>query len=255
MIGTVSWTSHTTWSGGYKDLYPMTSGIPFLQIDSPLTGVVTSSSVIQLEGYADANSTLTINGDLVYMEGSGHFSAAVSLTEGLNHIKLMSKSSYYYSIKFVDVYYDDPLADSYGNLSASLNQTQSLLNSTRAWVQNLDSILSASYDKGNQTLENVTYLLGQVTGVKASLISLRDSLSTTDANATQMRGEISAEIARLSELESSLNKTKADLSSTQNDVNGLKNDVIPLMLGVVALIIALAAIAMVVMRGKKGGSP
>src|SRR5437667_210520 len=70
----------TAWS------FTVDTTAPRLDISSPTPGLVTSAATVTVTGVTEPGATVSIGGSSVFVDGSGAFSAAVSLIEGTNTI-------------------------------------------------------------------------------------------------------------------------------------------------------------------------
>jgi RHS repeat-associated protein len=68
---------------------------PAMSITSPVDGMITSASSVQVSGTASDASpvTVTINGSAVTVDASGSFTGTVTLTEGLNTITIIARDA------------------------------------------------------------------------------------------------------------------------------------------------------------------
>ncbi|MDQ1328170.1 MAG: hypothetical protein QG641_1455, partial [Candidatus Poribacteria bacterium] len=60
--------------------------LPFIVVDEPKDGFVTSESIITVKGHAESQSIVTLNGVTVKLDNNGVFSQKIQLTDGANKI-------------------------------------------------------------------------------------------------------------------------------------------------------------------------
>src|SRR5438552_3115312 len=77
----------TAWS------FTIDTTAPRLEISSPTPGLVTSAATVMVTGVTEPGATVSIGGSSVFVDGSGAFSAAVTLIEGTNTIAVSATDS------------------------------------------------------------------------------------------------------------------------------------------------------------------
>ncbi len=69
-------------------------GAPVLQLESPVQEQKLTQAYVDVIGKTDSDAQLTINGQPVVVSGSGTFAQSVSLTEGVNIIRVVSTNRF-----------------------------------------------------------------------------------------------------------------------------------------------------------------
>jgi len=67
-------------------LVMISNRLPFILVDEPENGLVTSESIITVKGRAEPQSTVTLNGATIKLDDNGGFSQKIQLTDGSNEI-------------------------------------------------------------------------------------------------------------------------------------------------------------------------
>ncbi|MEX0934565.1 MAG: hypothetical protein WDZ42_02070 [Candidatus Saccharimonadales bacterium] len=67
---------------------------PDLRVDYPAEGQVLSSGYVDVTGYSDPNSEISIDGRTVLVDEDGSFAYALVLSEGVHSIEVSSKSRF-----------------------------------------------------------------------------------------------------------------------------------------------------------------
>jgi len=67
---------------------------PFLEIVSPQENVVIDKNSIDIYGKTESESTVTVNGQEVFITTEGNFNETIELTDGLNTIEIVSQKKH-----------------------------------------------------------------------------------------------------------------------------------------------------------------
>ncbi|MDD1771545.1 MAG: right-handed parallel beta-helix repeat-containing protein [Methanomassiliicoccales archaeon] len=132
-----------------------------------------------------------------------------------------------------------------------IGEVYDALNATSSWLLSVSDRLAACYDAQNATADEVGSMLANITVMKTSLIQLRSSMNSTDANVTALIEYLDGAIADLSDIEANLTLVRSNLTATDDDVTGLKNDQLPLILGAAGLLLGIIAVILVIVRSKR----
>lgn len=245
----VARVSYEPFPGEYLDSVEMVSKafvppitlLPFLRVDNPLEGAVTSVPVIKANGSTEQGILLYVNGFTVLTSVSGEFALNLPLLEGANLITITADNGVGLTTVTRNVTFVDPVPDiesQLGELASDLAANQASialiwdqLNSTvgdvsAIWAQvnASDATLGVIWADVNATDAALGDLQAMIDALRSELTDVHSSLNGTDAGLIQLEASVDAMQAQLDSTKASLNVTIAALDAAQTQLDSVQAD-------------------------------
>lgn len=242
---------------------------PYLYVAEPSYGTVTNVSTVRVSGFAEAGSSVVVNGVGAAVAGDGTFSVWVALPPGDSLIRVEANdASGIPTIATIPITFEDPvpvLEARLGEANAALNESviavaalvgelndsQANLTATQADLNSTQADVAAAQAAVAAAQASLTQAQASLTAAQASVVALGAELAAVRANATAQQSHVETLESSSAAANASAAAAEASARAARDQVAGASTMA---LLGVLLGIGGLAVGALAMIRGGRGGS-